>query len=251
MHLLWQSGNLLIPELLPWEKTAHVLTPVAGPPVLPILPLVCVAAVIIGASLAIKRRGVFWRPFRTVGALASVFIVFQVLVLVFHPQELSATGFHYGAIFSVLFAALAGIAFADLHERSRVGGWTARLALTWILAISAINFMAINSVWIAHSNFKSLMVFRTLRVYQRVGDWAPIESLNAQHEHLIDQPTATVADTFYTRDVEPATPAGAFVDTMTIWGRWRRGEADILGERSLNFRNLWILTELTFEDATR
>ena len=168
-HIVWNAGNLLIPGLLPWS-VADVLTPIADPPRLPLAALIGLGIGLAAATGFVHRRRASWSPYRKLGILMGIFIVFQSLVLLFHPYELSATGFYYGAIFSVLFAPFVAVVLTAAGGRTgTVGAYAARVCLVWALAMSAVNFIAINASWMAHSNSKTLESFPDLTIYRRWG----------------------------------------------------------------------------------
>ena len=245
-HLVWQAGNLLIPGLLPW-RVAGVRAPVEDSASLPGAALVGLAAVLLLASTSIRRRQVFWVPFRKLAALTSIFIVFQTVVLVFHPQELTATGFYYGAIFSVLFASLIAVVFADVSER-RGGRVPARFGLAWVLVISAMNYIAINASWIAHSNFEALFYLPNLPVHGHGADTSKVTALAAMYERAMESPLVTEADRSYIQDIVAPRPGTVFRETFTAWRRWRQGDADFLAGAPLSIKTMWIAVELDLED---
>ena len=242
-RIAWQAGNLAIPGLLPWD-IAHVLTPVAGRPDLQIPALIGLALLVLLATVTVRRRQVYWDLYRKLGVLMALFVVFQSPVLVFHPQELSATGFYYGAIFSVLFAPLVASVFADMGEpRRALATTTARLGLLWVLVISAVNFQAINDSWTAHSNAKALDYLPELPIYGHGADVGALARHAAWYRHRNGQLPADAIEASYSPDVTTGavTPRA---DTLAIWRNWRRGDADFLAGRPLTIRTLWIAVEL-------
>ncbi len=245
LRLVWHTGNLLIPQLLPW-RLAHVLTPVADPPSLPVVPLLGLAAAFAAATRSVFRHEVLWRTYRTLVALAALFVVFLTCSFIFHDLELSATGFYYGCVFSVIFSALAAVVFAGL-QRSRAGVWAARALLAWVLAISAVNFLAIDRTWNAHSNYKSMEKLAEMNL--GVADLRPVRKLFAD----VRRPKfgRDPASKWYSADVKLLRPADPFGDAMAIWRSWRRGDADFVGDRPVSVRNAWIILELRFNQLGR
>ena len=179
-----------------------MLTPVAGRPDLQIPALIGLALLVLLATVTVRRRQVYWDLYRKLGVLMALFVVFQSPVLVFHPQELSATGFYYGAIFSVLFAPLVASVFADMGEpRRALATTTARLGLLWVLVISAVNFQAINDSWTAHSNAKALDYLPELPIYGHGADVGALARHAAWYRHRNGQLPADAIEASYSPDV--------------------------------------------------
>lgn len=244
-HVVWQGGNLLIPGLLPWT-VANVQTPVAAEPDVPVAAL-CGLAVLAGLlTVAIYRGRRVWGAYRRAVVLAVVFILFNAVVMVFHELELSSTGYYYGAIFSLLFAALVAAAFAHATSGGTPARAAARLGLIWVLAISAANFPLINASWIAHSTFKTLLHLNDLPIDDLRAYGADLGPLHARYAELAAlNAQAGSVEEYYMDDVPRQPPDAPFADAFRIWRRWRSGDPDFLAGTRLGVREAWLAVELS------
>ena len=234
---LRHARTLLAPGLLPWGMVA-VNTPLpALPQHLPLLNLLLVGVVSAAATLAAWRNGGSWPVYRKLAILAALFFVFQTVVFVFHDQELTATGFYYGAIFSVLFAGLAAALYAGLDGVAHGMLW-ARLGLSWILTISAINFLTLNAIWMLHSNDKALDLLPIVFPEGTTAEW---QALRVRRAEVIAMGEAV---TGYESDVAPTSPGQSEEHALAMWTRWRANPADFTSERPLTVRDLWLVLEL-------
>ncbi|MSO45853.1 MAG: hypothetical protein EXQ59_03685 [Acidobacteria bacterium] len=231
-HIVWHAGNLLTPGLLPWEM-AGVQVPHAQPPRVPVLLFGGLAAIGLLATVLVRRGRVHWPLYRKLGILSGLFIVFQWLVVAFHVHELAATGFHYGAIFSVFFASLVAVVFADARGRpSLIAMWGARLGLAWVLVVSAMNVQTIGASWRVHSNADTLAYLPPLGHGANMG---PLLAYSERREQ-------GAIDIDYVEDLDP--PTRPFAEILTIWNKWRLGDGDFLAGRPIGFRTFWVAVEL-------
>lgn len=238
-HLIWNSMNLFTPALLPWS-IAGVTTPVALGPKFSIVALVIVAGGILICTRMIRQRQIYWKLYGKLCILIGLFIMFHTLILVFHEAELVATGYYYGAIFSVLFASIFAVVYADLSQRC----WTvaAQAVLVWVVFISAMNFVAINAEWIRLSNFKVLLGLENLPTYEKFGDWDPLKKrVSAFWRSRSGYPS--IADQYYFEDMR-GDPEAPFADNLAIWRSWRRGDSNFLATGEIDLRNQWLMLEL-------
>ncbi len=242
LHVVWQAGNLLIPALLPWEL-AQVRTPVADAPRLPVAALAGLAGLLLAVSLGVYRRRTQWLVYRRLGLLTTAFVVFQSIVLVFHPLELTATGFYYGALFSVLFASGVSAVYASALQAS--SAWTTGLmrgALVWLLAIAALNFSSLNASWMAHSHAKALELLPTLAVTGYGSDMSLLQADAARHAERASRLAPDGLEASYVNDI--TAPPDPFDDVLETWRAWRRGEPEFLAVRPRLVPNLWLAVEL-------
>jgi len=241
-HVAWQSGNLLIPGLLPWSFS-QVRTPVAADPQLPSTILVGLAAALALATAIVRWRRTYWSFCRKLIILLSLYVVFQTLVLVFHPEELSATGFYYGATFSVFFASLIAVIYADCAAHAGAPAFrVARLGLVWVLVVSAMNILSLTASWRMHSNFKAIALSQ-FEVRSHGADTALLKEQATRYSVAYGtRPDLTEA--YYIGDIAPQGPAAPRRDVRAIWRKWRNGDADYLAGQPLTFRTLWIAGEL-------
>jgi hypothetical protein len=240
-RLAWHAGNLLIPFLMPW-RLAGVTTPVTDAPVLPVAALAGLTAAFSAASLLVSSMPVLWRPYRKLALLAALFVVLLTCAFLFHDQELAATGFYYGSIFSVLFAALAAVIFAAIRD-SRLGVWPARAALMWVLAISMVNFVAINASYRAHSN--TILIDQLTSGSVEIADWRGVKEMQATLS-AVDPERAPAIEWAYAPEAAQAKSAAPFGDVLAMWKSWRRGEVDFVGDRPATLQNAWAIVELKF-----
>ena len=242
-HIVWQAGNLLIPGLLPWQA-AGVLTPVAAQPQLPILSLAVIGGGLLLTAIVVYRGREYWTPFWKVGALMGIFVIFESVVMVFHEQELSATGFYYGSIFSVLFASLMAVVVADAHRRGAAATYACRAGLLWVVAMSAMNFPAINASWKAHSAAKAINLVSIAERGWHGADTGPYRALVATHEARTAQAGQDAAEAHYSDDITVAGPVTPAADAFAVWRNWRQGNPDYFAGRPLAAGNLWLAIEL-------
>jgi hypothetical protein len=165
--------------------------------------------------------------------LIVLFVFFQSVILLFHPVLLVASGFYYGAGFSVLFAAAVAAVFAGLARAGarRAGIWAAYTLVSYILVASTMNFFALDESWRNHRNFKELFHASSIP-FDNAGDWAPVRSL------------ALRASGYYSSDVMSDSAGSAFDETIDMWRRWRRGDDDLFAGRVVRLRDFWLLDEL-------
>lgn len=239
-HFIWNTVNFFIPGLLPWSM-AEVTAPVAEGPNSPILPLIFLTGVLLVCTLMIRQRKVYWSSYSKFGVITVLFIMFHTFVFIFHWSEIAATGFYYGAIFSILFSSLVATVYADMSERH----WkmAAPIGLAWVLVISIINFVAIDKMWITHSNWAALAIYpiHNLPTYDKFADWEPLKKIASVFPQ---PPDARIIDKYYSQDVSPRNPDTPFEDALVIWQSWKRGDENFLAGRPISIRNQWVLIEL-------
>lgn len=236
-HLAWNVGNLLIPPLLPWQL-ARAAVPLEEHARLPATGLALLALAGVAATRVARRNAACWRPYRRLVVLAAGFIVFHTLVLVFHPYQLVATGFYYGASFSALFAALAAVVYSALRRSPKLAPLAA-WGLVWVVAISALNFTTINASWMRHSNTKTITGMTGFPGYHAAGDWSAFDAREAE----MAQAPQSVTN-WYTSDESGRTPREERAAVTEMWQARRAGRVDFVGSRPLTHRDLWMYVEL-------
>lgn len=245
-HFIWNTMNLFTPPLLPW-RVAGVTMPVAVGPNFSTLAIIFVAGAITLCTLMIRQGQGYWILYRKFGILLGLFIMFHTLILVFHEAELVATGYYYGAIFSVLFSAMVAVVYAEATER----GWLmpARVALFWMIFISAVNFTALNAEWIRLSNFKILLGLENLPTYDKFGDWEPLKNRVSAFWRSRSK-YSLIEDQYYFDDMQKSSEA-PFHDALAIWQSWRKGDADFLATGTIDLRSQWLMLELMLKREHR
>jgi hypothetical protein len=194
--LVWQANNLLMPGLLPW-RWAQTMTPVADGPVLPlsILALLGIGGLM---TLVVRAGQTCWSPYKKIALLMGLYVALVTAAFVFHELDLAATGFYYGATFSVLFATLVTISCAAV--RSRFGAWPARAGLAGVLAMSMMNFFTLDVMWRAHADNMSIMLLQDLPIPRTTGDWRQLDGIRERRDEKTSRAGLRPTEEHYVTD---------------------------------------------------
>lgn len=250
-YVLWHAHNLFSAELIPGSFDGigvPVWRPSAGSPgyVLPAASTIFLIAAFALITFVVFRRKSGWSPYRKIVITIGLFILFHSCVLLVHPLLLVATGYYYGSIFSVLFATFMSIIFFVLcrHE-NRIIQWAAYILMVYTLVVSLSNFITIDRSWSQHENFKALMALRGFSDLEKFGNWKHLKELS-ENEHLKElSENRKQYRNYYDSEVDIPPGHSAFGNVMDIWRKFKRGDADLVGQRDVHLRDLWVLAELT------
>jgi hypothetical protein len=235
-YLLWTGYNLLAAFTLPgafdrvdvpvrWrgENTNNVDLSAAS---------VVICAIMIAGATWIMRRQKLATRFYTLELITGVFVLFEAVVLLCHPQLLVAPGFYYGAIFSILFASLAAMLYAGLRARgTRLANFAAVALILFVGGVSLRNFLPVNASWMRHENYLGNYKMRDLPFFKKQGNWEPLERLLPGRTEYYGEDAAWIAGD------------SPFQETRKIWQRWQSGEPKILAG-TVHIRDLWVANEL-------
>jgi hypothetical protein len=110
---------------------------------------------VIGALAIATALATYGRPparyyLRTIPVVFVGFFVFLTLLLIRHIPI--ATGYYYGAIYSVLFAVFVGLCYGALDTASPVLRATAAATVLFLVIVGASNFSQVNRGWIITHN---------------------------------------------------------------------------------------------------
>jgi hypothetical protein len=235
-YLLWTGYNLLAAFTLPgafdrvdvpvrWrgENTNNVDLSAAS---------VVICAIMIAGATWIMRRQKLATRFYKLELITGVFVLFEAVVLLCHPQLLVAPGFYYGAIFSILFASLAAMLYAGLRARgTRLANFAAVALILFVGGVSLRNFLPVNASWMRHENYLGNYKMRDLPFFKKQGNWEPLERLLPGRTEYYGEDAAWVAGD------------SSFQETRKIWQRWQSGEPKILAG-TVHIRDIWVANEL-------
>ena len=205
---------------------------------LPLLTPLAVGVVSAAATLAAWRNGGSWPVYRKLAILAALFFVFQTVVFVFHDQELTATGFYYGAIFSVLFAGLAAALYAGLDGVAHGMLWRkARTLVDPDHLRDQLPELSMPSGCCTATTRRSTCS-RVVFPERTTAEW---QALDVRRAEVIAMGEAV---TGYESDVALTSPGQSEEHARAMWNRWRASPGDFTSGRPLTVRDLWLVLEL-------
>lgn len=234
-HVLQHATTLLTAGLAPWPILRTEM-PVATTPVgRGILPVVYLLAGI-WLTYRIRRGKTYWKSFAKAVVLAMSYVVFQTFVDSHHPFNLVATGYYYGAIFSVLLAVMLGIALGDIF-RSAKRFWLAAGMAGYLMGVQVYNFSCLNRSWMEHDHFMSMSWF-TRFPYNPF--WAYIDASE------IDKLYGNSPQGMYAPEIPEAKRRSGRETAVELWRRREWGYRDYLGTFPLPLADLWLLAEFYY-----
>lgn len=234
ISLAQHTTTLFSAVLIPW-KFLNRRIPVEDATWHPVGMLIVVLAIFLALFTMIyrdrTRRPLLFR----LTTLLALFLLFQTFVAAHHPQQLTVTGYYYGAIFSVLVSALLAAAYVSLSRTSI--GRVAAVAITLCLAINmSCNYSQLNSSWLSHRNFKGYQLI-TKAVYNPFFAHVDLSQLVKYNSKTVEG--------IYLDDI----PSGFRGDQAGWIFRLWKGRSDgryqqLLRGHVLAFQDLWVLFEL-------
>ncbi len=233
-HVVQNATTLLAAGMAPWSALRTSI-PVAEAPIHGRWILAGCLAALAGLGAWTFRRRAGWTTFARAGALALLFVVFQTLVDAHHPSDLVASGFYYGAIFSVWMAILLSVPLGGLLREPRIR-WLAAAAAGYLLWIQLGNFGQLNRSWIAHNHFKTANWVRTAPY----NPWMAYSDMS-EIRQVMPPPAGSV----YMDDVPSRRPDRRRV-AVELWKSRAGGYREVLGRRPLALEDMGLLMELYY-----
>lgn len=202
---------------------------------LPVGMLIAVLVIFLAIFVLLYRDKTRRRLLFRLTTLLALFLLFQTFVAAHHPQQLTVTGYYYGAIFSVLVSALLAAAYASLSRTSK--GQVAAAAITLCLAINlSCNYSQLNSSWLSHRNFKGYQLI-TKAVYNPFFAHVDLSQLVKYNSKTVEG--------IYLDDIPVEFRGDQSGWIFRLWkGRSPGRYQQSLRGHVLAFQDLWVLFEL-------
>jgi len=240
----WHVMTFFSASLLPW-KSLQLRVPVPEGPTANLWWVKLFYLVLAGAVVYLVRKA---RGFGKVAArvfiILILFLLLQSFNISFHIQRVVLVGIHYGSLFAVMFAVLAGLMTVVIRRHIRYGRWIALVLLSYIVVMQFTNFLEINNSWRIHSDWKAAVTFPTR-------DWEnPKEFVVALIARKIRKDLGVSLPRYYLDDTSPVDGRAKALATEAIWKDWKQGKCDPFTQKHdlMFLQNLWLYSELCPEE---